>query len=94
MSKGLTLSAGGVLKDWPEIRDKDGLVARTYGPKAREYAALFAASEKLLAALKVITEQYVDLMNSGDCGTGMDAEKDGIVIEARAIMAEAEGKAP
>jgi hypothetical protein len=47
--------------------------------------------DELLAALKGITEMYVRLINSGDCGN-WDPEEDKEVIASRAAIAKAEGK--
>lgn len=45
----------------------------------------------MLAALKAMTERYVDLAASGDCGH-WDPEEEEVVIRARAAIAEARGE--
>lgn len=45
------------------------------------------AAPDLLAALKMMTDKYVELANSGDCGF-WDVSKDEDVIKARAVLAK------
>lgn len=50
-----------------------------------------AAFPKLLAALKGLLENHLQLVNCGDCGS-WDPETEAEVIAARAAIAAAEGE--
>ena len=56
-------------------------------------ARLIAAAPTMLDALKALTERYVSLVASGDCGN-WDVEDEQFVVAARAAIAKAEGREP
>ena len=59
--------------------------------EAEANARLIAAAPRMLAALRAMTEHYVRLAASGDCGN-WDPKTEAEVIEARAAIAKAEGR--
>lgn len=63
--------------------------ANVYNAKnCREVAGQYG---ELLEALKDLTDHYVELINSGDCGA-WDVEEEPKVIAARAAIQKAEGR--
>jgi hypothetical protein len=58
---------------------------------SEDKANLIAAAPKLLEALESLLNKHVELVESGDCGH-WNVEKEGHVIAARAILAEAKGE--
>ena len=54
-------------------------------------ANLMAASKDLYSALENITNSYIELVNSGDCGN-WNPENDKEVVEAYAALAKARGE--
>lgn len=56
--------------------------------EAEQLSALFKSAPQLLEALETFTDEYVALVNSGDCGF-WDPEKEKKVIAARATLTAA-----
>jgi len=54
-------------------------------------ARLISAAPDMYEALKALTDLYIELANSGDCGF-WDPEKQPEIISAHAALAKAEGK--
>ena len=76
-------------KDDPQVGPVAHVYTRHQSEQCEADVTLLAAAPDLLAALKVITDQYVSLVASGDCGN-WDAERDDQVVLARAAIAKAE----
>lgn len=53
-------------------------------------ARLISAAPDMLEALEQFVEEYVEMINSGDCGF-WDPEKEDKVIKARAALSKAKG---
>lgn len=66
------------------------LVLETHRGQAAANARLFAAAPDLLSALHAITQRYVTLAESGDCGN-WNPEEEPEVQAARAAIEKAEG---
>ena len=60
------------------------------GPIAEANTRLASDAPALLDALEAMTEQYVSLVNCGDCGN-WDPELDAAVKQARALIAKHRG---
>jgi hypothetical protein len=70
------------------VKDATGNVIIT--AKEEGDARAFVALPALEKALKHVTERYVALIESGDCGN-WDPETEPEIIEARAALAQADG---
>lgn len=82
-------------RTWEEQEEINREVARRRSRRRAERAAeerLADAAPELLAVLKVFVSEYVELVNSGDCGF-WDPENETKVRRARAVIAAAEGEA-
>lgn len=97
-------SAGGYKEDgpfdaiWSDGNNKPVCVAQDASSYAasmdfinEEDAKLISAAPELLAALMKFTEDYVEMVNSGDCGF-WDPENEAKVKAARAAIAKALGE--
>lgn len=65
--------------------------AKIAATRERQLADAVALKAEMLAALKAITERYVSLAGSGDCGF-WNPEEEPEVQAARAVIAKAEGR--
>jgi len=80
------------------IKDADGITVCVVALKAYTHAigmgntSLIESAPNLLTALEEITQEYVDLLDSGDCGNGGPAEDWDEVRKARAAIAQAKAK--
>ena len=94
--KTYTYFSGGTAQG--DVIDADGRTIRVCGvsltstPESQANARLIAAAPELLEALRTFADEYVAMINSGDCGFWNPEDEDK-VKGARAAIAKATGGA-